>query len=237
MRGMPRRTALDSPRKPRTQAQLNRTLILETAVELADRYGIDAVSMRRIAQQLGVDPMSLYNHVRDKEDLLDGLVDVVVREIEPSPDGSDWKTSMRDTILAARRTLLRHRWAPGVMASRRDAGPATMEYYDAILGILRRGGFSVEIAHHALHVLGSRALGFSQDLFVDSSPDGPPPEMTLAAVRQLAETHPNLGEMAMAVSHEGGLGPCDDDTEFMFALELILDGLDPLRGRVRRRSP
>jgi AcrR family transcriptional regulator len=208
---------------------LSRARILDTAVELADRDGIEALSMRKLAVQLGVDPMSLYNHVRDKDDLLDGVVDVVVGEIEPSTDGTDWKTSLRATILAARRTLLRHPWAPAVIASRRDASPASLRYYDAILGILRRGGFSVEVSHHALHVLGSRALGFAQDLFVDSSRDEPPPEVAAIALRQLAAAHPNLGEMALAVSHEGGLGPCDDDTEFMFALELILDGLDRLR--------
>jgi AcrR family transcriptional regulator len=208
---------------------LSRARILDAAVELADRDGIDALSMRKLAVQLGVDPMSLYNHVRDKDDLLDGIVDVVIGEIEPSTDGTDWKSSLRATILAARRTLLRHPWAPAVIASRRDASPASLRYYDAILGILRRGGFSVEVSHHALHVLGSRALGFSQDLFVDSGRDEPPPEVAAIALRQLAAAHPNLGEMALAVGHEGGLGPCDDDTEFMFALELILDGLDRLR--------
>jgi AcrR family transcriptional regulator len=208
---------------------LSRARILDAAVELADRDGIDALSMRKLAVQLGVDPMSLYNHVRDKDDLLDGIVDVVIGEIEPSTDGTDWKTSLRATILAARRTLLRHPWAPAVIASRRDASPASLRYYDAILGILRRGGFSVEISHHALHVLGSRAVGFAQDLFVDSGRDEPPPDVAAIALRQLAAAHPNLGEMALAVSHEGGLGPCDDDTEFMFALELILDGLDRLR--------
>jgi AcrR family transcriptional regulator len=220
---------LETARRPRGQTPLSRGRILHAAVELADRDGIDALSMRKLAVKLGVDPMSLYNHVRDKDDLLDGIVDVVIGEIEPSTDGTDWKTSLRATILAARGTLRQHPWAPAVIASRRDASPSSLRYYDAILGILRRGGFSVEVSHHALHVLGSRALGFSQDLFVDSGRDEPPPEVAAIALRQLAAAHPNLGEMALAVSHEGGLGPCDDDTEFMFALELILDGLDRLR--------
>ena len=209
---------------------MSRTRILETGVAVADRDGIDALSMRKLATQLGVDPMSLYNHVRDKDDLLDGMVDLVIGEIEPAIDDSDWRSSLRRTILGARATLLRHPWAPRVIESRRDASPAAMAYYDAVLGILRRGGFSVEIAHHALHTLGSRALGFSQDLFVDAGQDVPPPDVAAMAARQLAQTHPNLGEMAMAVSHAGGLGPCDDDTEFKFALDLILDGLERLRG-------
>jgi AcrR family transcriptional regulator len=235
---MPRRNALAPARRPRSQTPLSRSRILETGVAVADRDGIDALSMRKLAMQLGVDPMSLYNHVRDKDDLLDGMVDLVIGEIEPVIDDSDWRSSLRRTILGARATLLRHPWAPRVIESRRDASPAAMAYYDAVLGILRQGGFSVEIAHHALHALGSRALGFSQDLFVDSGQEVPPPDVAAIAARQLAQTHPNLGEMAMAVSHAGGLGPCDDDTEFNFALDLILDGLERLRGSdgIGRRS-
>jgi AcrR family transcriptional regulator len=236
---MPRRNALAPARRPRSPTPLSRERILETAVAVADRDGIDALSMRKLAMQLGVDPMSLYNHVRDKDDLLDGMVDAVIGEIEPSIGDSDWRSSLRGTILGARGTLLRHPWAPRLIESRRDASPAAMRYYDAVLGILRRGGFSIEISHHALHVLGSRALGFSQDLFVDSGQEAPPPDVAAMAARQLAQTYPNLGEMAMAVSHAGGLGPCDDDTEFTFALDLILDGLARLRrpdGKGRRSA-
>jgi AcrR family transcriptional regulator len=234
---MPRHNALAQTRRPRSQTPLSRARILDAAVAVADRDGIDALSMRKLAMELGVDPMSLYNHVRDKDDLLDGMVDVVIGEIEPAIDGTGWRSSLRGTILGARQTLLRHRWAPRVIESRRDASPAAMAYYDAVLGILRGGGFSVEIAHHALHTLGSRALGFSQDLFGDSGQEAPPADVAAMAARQLAQTHPNLGEMAMAVSHAGGLGPCDDDTEFLFALDLILDGLERKRrseGNARR---
>src|SRR5918992_298869 len=109
---MPRRPAAIAPaRRPRTEAPLSRDRILYAAVRLADSDGIDALSMRKLAQQLGVDPMSLYNHVRDKEDLLDGIVDVVVGEIELVALGADWRSSLRETILAARRTMLRHPWA------------------------------------------------------------------------------------------------------------------------------
>ncbi len=185
--------------------------------------------MRKLAHQLGVDPMSLYNHVRDKEDLLDGIVDVVVGEIEPVPDGADWRSSLRATILAARRTLLRHPWAARVIESRAAPSPSTLRHMERVMDIVRSAGFSLDLAHHALHVLGSRVLGFGQDLFDDSEDARPDPEAAALLARQLAVSHPRLGELAAAVTHEGGLGGCDDDVEFAFGLDLILDGLERRR--------
>jgi AcrR family transcriptional regulator len=207
---------------------LSRERLLAAAISLADRDGIETLSMRKLAQQLGYDPMSLYNHVRNKEDLLDGIADAVVGEIQPSVGDTDWKAAMRRTVLAARRTLLRHPWAANVIESRRDPGPATLRYLDTVLGILRRGGFSMALAHHTLHVMGSRVLGFSQDLFDDAN-DRPDPDAAANIARSLAPAYPNLAELARTASHEGGLGGCDDDREFEFALDLILDGLDRLR--------
>ena len=208
---------------------LSRDRILDAAVRLADRDGIESLSMRKLAQQLGVDPMSLYNHVRDKQDLLDGIVDVVVGEIEPTVAGPDWRSSLRGTILAARRTLLHHPWAAGVIESRPDPSPSTLRHMERVMEIIRSAGFSLDLAHHALHVLGSRVLGFSQDLFDDSDGARPDPEAAAMLARQLAVSHPRLGELAAAATHEGGLGGCDDDVEFEFGLDLILDGLDRLR--------
>jgi AcrR family transcriptional regulator len=208
---------------------LSRDRILATAVDLADREGIESLSMRKLGQALGVDPMSLYNHVRDKDDLLDGIADAVVGEIEPPPEVDDWRSSLRDTMLAARRTMLRHPWAAGLLESRQDPGPATMRYMETVLGRLRRGGFSIELAHHGLHVFGSRVFGFSQDLFDDKSQPMPDADALGAMARDLAATFPNIAELAGVVSHEGGMGGCDDDVEFMFALDLILDGLERLR--------
>ena len=208
---------------------LSRDRILDAAVRLADSDGIESLSMRKLAQQLGVDPMSLYNHVRDKEDLLDGIVDVVVGEIEPTAADADWRSSLRATILAARRTLLRHPWAARVIESRPDPSPSTLRHMEHVMEIIRSAGFSLDLAHHALHVLGSRVLGFSQDLFDDSDDARPDPEAAAMLARQLAVSHPRLGELAAAATHEGGLGGCDDDVEFEFGLDLILDGLDRLR--------
>lgn len=204
--------------------------MLRAAIELADSEGIDSLSMRRLAQQFGVDPMSLYNHVRNKEDLLEGMVEMVVGEIEPSALGADWQSNLRQTVMAARVTLLRHPWAKGVIESRATPGPTTLRYMDGVLGILRDGGFSIALSHHALHVLGSRVLGFSQDLFDDSGSVRPDPDVAAAQARQLAVAFPRLGELALASSHEGGLGGCDDDLEFAFGLDLILDGLERALG-------
>jgi len=186
--------------------------------------------MRRLADVLGVDPMSLYNHVRDKGDLLDGVADQVVAEIEvPGGAAGGWAATMRATILSARATMLRHPWVASVVASRVQPGPATMRYMDAVFGILLDGGFSLDLGHHALHVIGSRILGFTQDLWNDSPDTRADPETQAILARQLAAAFPRLGELAMAASHEGGLGGCDDDVEFAFGLDLILDGLERRR--------
>ncbi len=226
---MPRRTALETRRRPRGAKPLHRDRVLEAAVALADRDGIGSVSMRRLGQELGVDPMSIYNHVRDKDDLLDGMVDVVVGEIGPLPSpGRGWKTATRATILSARATMLRHPWAARIIETRTAPSPATLHYMDDVVGMLRTGGFSLDLTHHALHVLGSRIFGFNQDLF-DDSEGGPDPAATAAIAEQMAASFPNVSELAAAVSHDGGLGACDDDVEFAFGLDLILDGLERLR--------
>jgi AcrR family transcriptional regulator len=180
--------------------------------------------MRSLARDLGVDPMSLYNHVRDKDDLLDGTLDLVIGEIDVV-DARGWRASLRATILGARAALKRHPWAKGVIVTRTSGTPGFLRYMDGVVGLLRDDGFSVELVHHAIHVLGSRLLGFSQDLFDD--PDHPPdPDVAAIGARQLAMSWPRVGELAVAVSHEGGLGGCDVDVEFEIALDLILDGLE-----------
>jgi AcrR family transcriptional regulator len=214
------------------RAPLTRERVLTAAVDLADREGIEAVSMRRLGQGLGVEAMSLYTHVRGKEDLLAGMADLVVGEVALPSGAGSWKAALRTTILGARGVMLRHRWAPAVLESRAEPGPATLRYIDAILGIMRGGGLSVDVCHHALHVLGSRVLGFSQDLFDDGAEQDAAALAAFAAA--LAESHPHVVEIALAASHEGGLGPCDDDVEFRYALDLILDGLE--RRSVRERG-
>ena len=212
---------------PERRAQLTRERVVAAAIELADREGIEAVSMRRLAQELGIEAMSLYTHVRNKDDLLDGMVDAVISSIPIKADGVDWKASLRQTVLAARSVVLRHPWAPHTIETRTTSGPAVPRYVDAVIGILREGGFSIEVAHHALHLLGSRLAGFTQDLF-DDSPDVDP-EAASRFASEFGASLPYAAELAVAVTHEGALGGCDDDDEFEFGLDFILDGLDRLR--------
>lgn len=205
-------------------APLSSERIVDTAIAMADRDGLEGLSMRRLGSELGVDPMSVYHHVRDKDALLALMVDHVVSRLEPVTAG-DWTHALRATILDARATMLRHPWAARVLADGIDAGPATIRHVDAILGIMRSGGASLGLAHHALHVLGSRILGFSQDLFDDAAEPRPDPAARAAMADAWAATLPNVAELARAADHEGGLGGCDDDTEFEFALDLIVEGL------------
>ena len=202
--------------------------MLRAAVDLADRGGVEALSMRKLGQELGVDAMALYRHVRGKDDLLDGVAEVIVGQIERPTAGEDWKATLRGLAMAARRVMLRHPWARQVLEERGTSGPAALAHIEAVLASLQAGGFSIDVAHHALHVLDSRVFGFNQALFEDSAPADPSPEVAAAMVRALAG-YPRIVELAQSVSHEGILGRCDDDVEFAFGLDLILDGLERLR--------
>lgn len=219
------------------RAPLSRERVLAAAVDLADREGIGAVSMRRVGAELGVEAMSLYNHVASKDDLLDGMVDRIVVEIDPPAETAEWKSALRARILSARRTMLRHPWASAVIASRTQASPTLMRYMDATGGILLRGGFSVDLMHHAFHALGSRVLGFTQELFDDAGEMDQSPEMRAAMLAQMATEYPNLAAIVRQVAHDDatvvGSG-CDDQVEFEFALDLMLDGLERLRDATGR---
>jgi AcrR family transcriptional regulator len=225
-------TKTDPSAKPRIP--LTRERVLRGAVNLADKGGIDSVTMRGLAQELGVEAMSLYNHVANKEDILDGIVDLVVSKINDVVDeieapSGDWKTAMRQRILSARSILLRHPWAPGVIESRTNMSPPMFRYFDSLIGLLREAGFSTDLTHHAMHALGSRALGFTQELYDDSQELGD--EEMVILVKQMAGQYPHIAAMVQEISHDADttLGWCDDQVEFEFALDLILDGLERLR--------
>jgi AcrR family transcriptional regulator len=220
----------DTSAEPRVPLRKER--VLAAAIAVADEGGIESLTMRRLAQELGVEAMSLYYHVANKEEVLDGMVDVIVDEINALVSGievdSDWKAAMRQRILTARQVLLGHRWAPGVIESRVAISQPVMVYFDSLLGVFRAGGFSYDLAHHALHALGSRALGFTQELF-DPDDGRADDDDSAAMFEQLAEHLPHLVGMMMDISHddpESTLGWCDDQSEFEFGLDLILDGLD-----------
>ena len=223
--------AVHIERDAKTRAPLSRDLILRAAVAMADDDDIQAVSMRRIAQALGVVPMALYRHVANKDELLDGMIDVVVNEFDPPIDaGADWKVAVRGRILSARRALLRHPWASRVMESRTQPTPTVLAYMDSMIGMFLAGGFSIDQTHHAMHAMGSRLMGFTQELFNDNTDTDP--GMASEMWGSLAETFPNIYELYLAVSHDDAstVGPgCDDQFEFEFALDLLLDGLEKLK--------
>ncbi len=227
-----------------TRPPLTRARVLQAAVALADREGLRGLTMRSLAREVGIEAMSLYHHVANKEDLLDGVVDAVAGEIADAVAGLDtddvgWKDAMRRQILTARAVLLEHKWAPEAIESRTSFSPHVVRYYDSLIGLMRRGGFSWDLAHHAMHALGSRALGFSQELF---EPDGggtpgddaAADDEATAMLEQMASEAPNIVAMVSAIAHEGTdttLGWCDEQTEFEFALDVILDGLERLASR------
>jgi AcrR family transcriptional regulator len=218
---------------------LSRERVLRTAVAVADERGLESVTMRRLAEVLGAEAMSLYHHVANKDDLLTGVVDIIADEINEVVDkidapakGADWKKALRRRILAAREVFLRHPWAPRVFETRSSASLAVLRYYDSVVRLMRDGGFTYDQIHHAMHALGSRALGFTQELFDPS--EGAGGEQSTEEVERMAAEVPHLAGMLAEIVHDDPdttLGWCDDQAEFEFGLDLILDGLDRLRGK------
>jgi AcrR family transcriptional regulator len=206
------------------RAPLSRDRVLQAAVTLADETGIDSVSMRKLGEALGVEAMSLYNHVANKGDLLDGMVDVVFSEID-LPSGENWKVAMRQRAISARQVLGRHRWAIGRMESRASPGPATLRHHDAVLGCLRRAGFSIEMTAHAYSVLDSYIYGFA--LQEANLPFDDAEETAQVAEEILGQfgagEYPHLTELAMEHVLQPGY---DYGNEFEVGLDLILDGLE-----------
>jgi AcrR family transcriptional regulator len=213
---------------PAPRIPLTKQRVLGAAVVLADRDGVRSLSMRKLAQELGVEAMSLYHHVANKDAILDGIVDVVFSEIDLPSGEADWKVAMRHRAISAREALCRHPWATGLMESRSIPGPATLRHHDAVLGILRTAGFSVELAAHANSLLDSYIYGFA--LQEANLPFDTPQETAELAQTIMAEfpadAYPHLTEMA--VQHVLRLG-YDYGNEYQFGLDLILDGLDRAR--------
>jgi len=213
----------DPAREPRTP--LSRERVLRAAVALADKSGIDSLTMRKLGDALGVEAMSLYNHVANKDDVLDGMVDLVFSEIGLPSGGGDWKTAMRQRAISVRRVLSRHRWAIGLMESRTSPGPATLRHHDAVIGCLRDAGFSIELAAHAYSVLDSYIYGFA--LQERGLPFNTPAESSALAHAMLArlpaDDYPHLAEFTLRHVLQAGY---DYGNEYGFGLDLILDGLE-----------
>jgi AcrR family transcriptional regulator len=218
--------AVEADPRPR----LSRERVLRAAIAHADAGGLEALTMRQLAVELEVAPMALYRHIANKDDLIDAMVDVVFSEIGLPAGGSDWKTAMRQRAIALRDVLLRHRWAIGLMESRRNPGPATLRHHDAVLGKLRAAGLSVAMAAHAYSLLDSYIYGFAltkMNLPFETSAD----------VAEVAEgmlepfpvnEYPNLVEFITEHALKPGY---DYGDEFEYGLDLLLAGLERARGQ------
>jgi len=211
------------PKQAKAAAALTRDKVLGAAVSLADRRGIEALSMRELGRQLGVEAMSLYNHVANKDDLLDGMVDMVIDEIDLPTLDADWRDAMRSRAISARAAFTRHPWAARLIDSRVSSGPRRLRYFDAVIGVLRRAGFTVELAARAFSLIDSYIYGFGRQSLNMTSGDGGGGPAAEAFVATLpADAFPYLAEMAATFAAHPGY---DEDADFAFGLNLILDGL------------
>jgi AcrR family transcriptional regulator len=200
--------------------------VLRTAVALADEKGLDALTMRELGLRLGVEAMSLYNHVANKDDILDGIVDLVVEDIVLPSDEPDWQEAMRRRAISAREVFSSHPWVSALIDSRQSSGPARLHYFDWVIGTLRHAGFSIEMAMWAFSLVDSYVYGFGRQQFnFAPEEDLDLEEMAEAFLRAIpANEYPYLREM---VDHAMTAG-YDDEADFEFGLNLILDGLQRL---------
>jgi len=242
----------------KVRAPLSRERVMRAAIALADASGIESLSMRKLGQELGVEAMSLYNHVANKDDILDGIVDLVFGEIvlpsgnspmavrvpppgrgrRPGPtspaSGEEWKPAMRNRAASAHEALLRHPWAPSLMQSRTRPGPATLRHHDSVLGSLRSAGFTLVMAAHAVSVIDGYVYGFAlQQINLPLQSRERVAEVGEGILRQLAGEYPHLAEMITEHAMKPGY---DYANEFEFGLDLILDGLERLRTEASSRN-
>jgi AcrR family transcriptional regulator len=212
-----------------TRTPLSSGRVLQAAVALADEAGLDAFSMRALAQELGVVPMALYKHVANKEELLDGMVDIVFSEIELPARDLDWRSAMRCRAASTREALKRHSWAIGMMESRHP-GPANLRNHDAVMGCLRTAGFSFRTAIHAYSVQDAYIYGFAlqeRDMGFETPDSAGEAAQRRAQTIGALEDYPYLVEIATKLPESG----YDSGVEFAWGLDLILDGLEQLRHR------
>lgn len=202
---------------------LSKERVLRAAVALADQGGIQSLSMRKLGQELGVEAMSLYHYVANKDDLLDGMADFIVSEFDLPSNGSDWKETLRQSALSAHSILWSHPWACRLNVSRPKVGPAALRYMDSVMGCLRGANFPIQLTHDALHAIFSHIYGFTlQELGIRSGIESLDPESVAILIRQMSDEYPHISEVALGAVH-------DHEVEFAFVLDLILEGLEKVR--------
>lgn len=218
-------------RPPERRERLTRDRVLRAAVEMADASGIEKLTMRALAQSLGVEAMSLYYHVKNKDDILDGMIDVIIAEVDVPVPGDDWKSAQHRRATSLHDMLTRHPWAAPLMESRSNPGPASLRYYDAVIGSFRQAGFSIGMAAHAFSAIDAYVYGFGlQELslpFEDETDVGDIAEALLQALPP--DEYPHLTEMILGHALQPGY---DYSAEFAWGLDLILDGFEQRLGEV-----
>jgi len=213
-----------SGKKTTPRSPLNRSQVLAAAAEIADERGIGAVTMREVASRLGVEAMSLYNHVANKDDILDGMVDLVIEQVELPSDVNGWREAMRRRAVSAHQVFALHPWLPMLIDSRETSGPSRMLYLDWVIETLVTAGFSLEGAACAFSLLDSYIYGFGiQQFNMSADVDASPEEMAEAILASIpVEKYPYLHRMASHAMESG----YDAEADFGVGLELILDGLE-----------
>ncbi len=215
------------------ESPLSRPQVLAAGVALADREGLAALSMRHLSAELGVVPMALYKHVTDKDDLVAGMIDLVVAGYATPPPGLDWREGVRQRVLAARDALLEHPWLRPAIETATERTPAVLAHMDAVAGELAAGGLSYDLVHHAMHALGHRIWGFSPEAFSSpAAPSAPPPPTPApstaeqeAMMAAMAQRFPHIAAIALDAVARSPLGACDEQFEFEFTLDLLLESV------------
>jgi AcrR family transcriptional regulator len=225
------KSQISPDRTPARRTPLSRDRVLRAAIRLADEGGLESVSMRRLGQVLQVEAMSLYKHVANKDDILDGIADLVTSDFEVPSVDADWKTAIRRSATSAHQVLLRHPWASGLIESRLNAGPARLRFLDTLIGVLSAAGFTMPMVIRAIMSLDSYTYGFAlQELAWPFDVENAP-EIAATFARGLpVSEYPNLLAMAEMVT----TAPRGVPVDFEFGLDLILDGLERLRDTAHR---
>lgn len=218
-----------SPPRPR----LDRSKVVEGAIGLADAQGLDAVSMRNVADRLGVTAMALYKHVANRSQLVDEMLDDVLGGMASAPTAAGWADTVRARIFAARDLLTTHAWVREAIETRELATPRTLAHMDSLMAAMFNGGLSADLVHHAMHALSTRMWGFTRDVLPTPQVPDDPAERA-RAIAEFAEAYPAIVRMATTSPHAGAA--CDDDAEFAFALDLILCGIQRLHDSGWERS-
>lgn len=211
---------------------LTRALILQASLKIIDEKGIEALSMRMLGNMLGVEAMSLYNHVINKEDIIDGVLDLVVEEITIPSGETDWPTAMKERAVSALGAFKRHPWASLLMDSRISHTPTRLYYYDKIIGILIKAGFTLEEAGHAFSVLDSYVYGFGRQLLNMTNDAKTDSRKGAEAFADIPESYPYLIQMAEMIMSKG----YNSDEDFQFGLNLIINGLEQMIGKSKREQ-